>query len=370
LPRLRERAPAAERARRISDETMAEFFDAGFHKVMQPTRFGGYGYGHDLSAELVRTVATACGSSGWVTNLATMHNWQVSLFPLEAQEEYWANSHDVFSSTASFAPRSELEAVSGGYRLSGRWKFASGADFARWFIIMKPSQQCLDWFLIPREDVTIVDDWFVSGLCATGSKDIVLDDVFVPRHRVVGFQDLIAGRTPGGLLHDSPFSHLSFVLPGVWGIPAAIIGMVTGMAEALQQTLVGKRLLFSGEKQVDRVANQIALAEALTNIHAAELMMRHRLDEMRDWDKAGGPPDEIQGMHSQRDAAYVARLMGRTANAISIAGGANSAYLANPIQRFLRDVNVAVTHVSLNWEEIAESYGRAKWGLPPKLPAA
>jgi alkylation response protein AidB-like acyl-CoA dehydrogenase len=156
----------------------------------------------------------------------------------------------------------------------------------------------------------------------------------------------------------------------VWGIPAALIGMVVGMAEAFQSTLVGKRILFTGEKQVERVANQIKLAEIHTDIHAAQLLLRHRLQQVKQWGLAGAPPDATEALSSQRDAAYVARLMVKTATAISLAAGANSAYRSNPIQRFLRDIMVGANHTSLVWEEIAEYYGRAKWGLPPKLPWA
>jgi len=370
LPQLRARAEAAEQARRLPEETMQDFFAAGFHRIMQPPRFGGYGYGHDVAVEVIMTIASGCGSSGWVASLAAMHNWQVALFPLEAQQEYWAESQDVFSSTGSFAPGGgKLETVAGGYRLSGRWKFASGADFASWFMIMKPTNECLDWMLVPRKDVTMVDDWFVSGLCATGSKDIVLDQAFVPSHRVLAIGDLLSGRCPGGPTQGSPFSRLPFQLAAVWGLPAALIGMVAGMTEAFQSTLVGKRILFTGEKQVERVANQIKLTEAHTDVHAAQLVMRHRLQKVKEWGIAGGAPDAVDALSSQRDAAYVARLAAKIATGVSLAAGANSAYRSNPIQRFLRDVMVGANHTSLVWEEIAEYYGRAKWGLPPKLPA-
>lgn len=366
LPALRERAADAEKNRRLSDETVKELRAAGFHKIMQPTRFGGYGLGIDTAAECIRTLAKGCGSTGWVANLFMLHNWQFSLLPLKAQEEYWANSEDEVCSTASFAPYSEMETVEGGYRLSGRWKFSSGCDFASWFMIMKPSPTCLDWMVVPREDLTIEDDWFVSGLSGTGSKDLILENVFVPEHRTVKAKDLNAGTTPGGKAHDMPLGRIPFGWPAIWGIPSALIGMATGMAEAVQKTLVGKKALFTGEAQIERVANQIKLTEALSDIQTAELVMRHRLSELMKWGEAGGPPSKIDAFASHRDAAYVARLMGKVANNLSIMAGATSVYLGNPIQRFLRDINVGVTHVSLVWEEAAENYGRALWELPPK----
>lgn len=364
LPSLRERSAEAEENRRLSDETVAEFRAAGFHKILQPRRFGGYELGIDTAAEVIRTLATACGSSGWVANLFILHNWQVSLFPMQVQEEYWANSEDEVCSTASFAIRSEMQVVEGGYRLSGRWKFSSGCDFASWFMIMKPSPTCLDWLMLPRSEATIEDDWFVSGLCGTGSKDLILNDVFVPEHRRVSIKDLAAGTTPGGKAHGTPISRLPFGLPAVWGIPAALVGMASGMADAVRQTLIGKKALFSGELQVERVANQIKLTEVLADIHAAELVMRHRLSELMKWGEAGAAPSKLEALASKRDATYVARLVGKVANNLTLMAGATSTYLANPIQRFQRDINSGVTHVSLVWEEAAEAYGKAVWETP------
>ena len=366
LPGLHERARAAEENRRLSDETVREFRAAEFHKILQPRRFGGFELGFETAAEVIRTLATACGSSGWVANLFIVHNWQIGLFPMQAQEEYWADGSDQVCSTASFATHSEMKEVDGGFRLSGRWKFSSGCDFAGWFIILKPSPTCMDWLLVPRSDLDIVDDWFVSGLSGTGSKDLILDDVFVPEHRRLPIMDLATGNTPGGKAHGIPLARLPFVLPAVWGIPPALVGMANGMAEAVRQTLIGKKALFSGELQAERVANQMKLTEALTDIHAAELIMRHRLTELMRWGEAGAPPSTLDALSSQRDASYVSRLMGKVANNLALMSGATSINLSNPIQRYQRDINAGVTHVSLVWEEAAENYGRALWELPGK----
>jgi len=366
LPRLRERSFEAEKNRRMPDETVAEFRAAGFHRILQPRLRGGFELGMGTAAECIRILASACGSSGWIANLFIVHNFQLSLFPEAAQKEYWATSNDQLCSTVSFATSSEAVRQDGGYRLSGRWKFSSGCDFAGWFIILKPAATVFDWMLVPRSDVTIVDDWFVSGLCGTGSKDLILDNVLVPDHRILSIRDLAGGTTPGGKANGMPLARLPFSWPAVWGIPAALIGMANGMADAVRQALIGKKALFTGEKQVERVANQIRLTHALTDIHAAELIMRHRLAELDKWADAGGAPSAVDAFASQRDAAYVARLTGKVASDLALMAGATSVYLGNPIQRFQRDINAGITHVSLVWEEAAENYGRALWALPGK----
>lgn len=365
VPDFRERSAEAEKNRRLPDDSIAQMRAAGFHRILQPKRFGSFELGIGTAAECIRTLATACGSSGWVANLFIVHNYQLSLFSEQAQQEYWADSDDVICSTVSFATKSEAVKVDSGYRLSGRWKFSSGCDFASWFIILKPSATLFDWMLVPRADVVIEDDWYVSGLCATGSKDLILTDVFVPEHRILAIRELATGTTPSGRFNAMPMARLPFSWLAVWGIPAALIGMASGMAEAVRQVLIGKKALFSGEKQVERVANQIKLTSALTEIHSAELIMRRRLDELEKWAEAGGPPTPVYAYASQRDVSYVARLTGKVAADLALMAGATSVYLGNPIQRFQRDINVGITHVSLVWEEAAENYGRALWELPP-----
>jgi len=99
LPALRARSAEAEKNRRLPDETIAEFRTAGFHRILQPRRFGGYELGIGTAAECIRTLATACGSSGWIANLFVVHNYQLSLFPEAAQREYWAGTDDVVCRT-------------------------------------------------------------------------------------------------------------------------------------------------------------------------------------------------------------------------------------------------------------------------------
>ena len=84
------------------------------------------------------------------------------------------------------------------------------------------------------------------------------------------------------------------------------------------------------------------------------------------WGEAGGPPSALEGLTSQRDAAYVARRVGQVANKLTLMAGATPTNLTSPIQRFQRDINSGITHVSLVWEEAAEAYGRGVWELPPK----
>ena len=104
---------------------------------------------------------------------------------------------------ACFAPTGSAVPVDGGYVLNGRWSFASGCDLARWgklgAMITAPNREEPPqgaFFLLPVEDCEIVDNWFVYGLCGTGSKDIVVRDKFVPAHRVLPVSETRGGNSP------------------------------------------------------------------------------------------------------------------------------------------------------------------------------
>lgn len=369
VPKLAERALEAEEQRRLSVATFDELLGAEFHRILQPKRFGGFGLTHDVSAEVVRTLSRGCGSTGWIANLVTLHPWQVGLFGLEAQEDVWREEPAAYIATGSFATKSERRAVDGGYRLSGRWKFSSGCDFASWFMILKPTATNFDWMLVPRSDVDFVDDWYVSGLRGTGSKDILLDDVFVPSHRTVGFEDVMTANSPGSKLPDPVGnSKLTFLDAVVFSVPAAVIGMVQGLSDAFQRSLAGGKISqLTGELQVERPSNQIKLAEAQAAVEMALTVMRRRLLQLRGWSESGYPEDPVERLGPHRDAAYLTRRLVHVAAELGVGAGANATYYKSPVQRFVRDILSASSHASIAWEDVAEPYGRAKWGLPPKV---
>jgi alkylation response protein AidB-like acyl-CoA dehydrogenase len=211
VPYLREHALEAERERRISAETMALFAGAGFFRTLAPVRFGGYECDFSAMMDVLAEVGRGCGSSAWLCGLGIIHRWLLSLFPLEAQLDVWAGDPDRII-TGSYAPQGVAQAEPGGYRIpAGRWSFSSGVDHSTWSVIgvmfppgkdeTAPTRGLL---LVPSTDYTIEDDWYASGLCGTGSKSIVINDVFVPQHRKLTFPQAVSGSAPGTLVHANP----------------------------------------------------------------------------------------------------------------------------------------------------------------------
>ena len=159
IPVVRERGPLGDAARKLPEETVEDFKRLGLVRTVQPARFGGME--HDLETLHLASmeIARGDGASGWLSSFFGIHQFNVGWFPLEAQEEYWADGPNTLSSTVA-AMHFAREEVPGGLRISGRGKFSSGIDYAEWLLLFTQKEGCL----IPRSDFEIIDDWQVSGL--------------------------------------------------------------------------------------------------------------------------------------------------------------------------------------------------------------
>src|SRR5262249_6553003 len=130
-----------------------------------------------------------------------------------------------------------VTAVPGGYRLSGQWDFASGCDAATWVLVMGAGPVGVLVFLVPRADWTIHDTWFASGLRSMGSKDIVIDDAFVPEHRALLATDLQEAHTPGRELPDPANYRTPASSAAGYALAAPLVGMAQGAVETFQAAM-------------------------------------------------------------------------------------------------------------------------------------
>ena len=127
----REQALQTEKQRHVSAELIGQMRDAELFVILQPERFGGFEYGYDLFVELVAAIAAGDGSTGWVYSLGAVHSWILACYPEEAQQEVWGSERNAIAA-GSYAPSGKAVPDKDGYRLSGRFSFASGVDNANW----------------------------------------------------------------------------------------------------------------------------------------------------------------------------------------------------------------------------------------------
>jgi 3-hydroxy-9,10-secoandrosta-1,3,5(10)-triene-9,17-dione monooxygenase len=372
-PKLRERAEATGKARRIPDETIQDFWDAGLWYLMKPKKFGGPEHRPDVALSVAYELARADGSAGWVWAVMSIHDLLVALWPEEFQKEYWAKNT---LSASSFAPTGKATPANGGHKISGKWTFSSGIDNADWLLLGvffgPPSGGSpipdIRYVMLPKGDYKVIDDWFVFGLRGTGSKGVVVEDVFVPNHRICGLADMLQGTTPGSKVHDSPLYKTS-----VWGIiPFTISSPANGMARGALDAFIDDMKVREGSYDHSPLSKkpgmQLVVAEAGAMIDAADLLYRRSFRETIDKAMAGEPLTLEHRARSRRDQGWSVMTARQAAEKLFAAQAGRGLYEGNRIQRAYADVHALSGHIVAGWEMPAYSYGQVMLGGPPSDP--
>jgi len=362
---LRARSEACERLRRCPEESMADFDAAGFLRICQPARFGGYELGWDVLCEVGQILARGCGSQAWVATVMGDHAHIASGLPLEAQEEIWGKNPGA-RLCASFAPVGVARSVSGGVRLTGKHGFASGIDYAQWALPggtivdgSRRGERCL--FLVPMRDVTVIDDWHVMGMAGTGSKSFTVEDVFVPEHRILRYSDLEAATGPGNKAHQSP----TFRMPHGGLATSAFACVAVGIAEGFLADYIAltRQRVSRGVQVAEQTGTQISLAEAAAEIEAAALIYMAPVREARRMLERGETVPHHFRMRGKRNSTYAARTALSAVGRLFYAAGSRVLFDGNALQRAYRDLHAAATHAGLVWDAGMGEYGRHLLGL-------
>ena len=375
LPRIRTRAAECERARSVPAETVAELRHLGFYKLVQPRAYGGYEQDFSVLIPLIMDLAGACASTAWVCGLLAAHQWLAATFSAKAQREVWDPDPDA-TFCGSYAPLNEAAVDDAGFRLSGRWGFASGCDNSQWAICGarlpatsdRPSQPA--FLLVPAADYTIDDTWDVIGLAGTGSKTLVLKDVFVPEHRVLLFADAASGHTPGSRLYSNRLYAMPVYCVVSACLAATAIGAAAGALDDFVAATTGRLTRGSvtgGNNQMAQFPTiQIKLAEAAASIDAARTILLRDLDAIDNDLRMNGHGSVGQRVTNRRGQSFAVNLAIRAVDILNAATGGNGLAVSNPVQRAWRDVNAVARHVSLNWDSVGAMYGQMALGLEPR----
>jgi alkylation response protein AidB-like acyl-CoA dehydrogenase len=356
---LRERAARAEQLRQIPPETVDDLRASRLIRIGNPERYGGLGVEVDVAYDVAWELARACGSTGWCYSLWTIHNWWIGHFSERAQDELFADGWDTVYSSGLNPAGGKAQAVPGGVRLSGRWSFSSGCDAATWAMVAVPGpgRDGRLWLLVPHADFRIVDTWFASGMRGSGSKDVVVEDAFVPSHRVLDPNRAGDLETTGWDLHRRPSYRVPLRCLVGWDLAAPLIGMAQGAVDEFTRRL--------RERAVESVPLELRLAEAAAEVDAARALHRHDVREMLDRAVCGAAFTELDRLRYRRDKAFVAKLCVRAVNRLFEAAGARAVMESEPLQRFHRDVHAASHHHALGWDQPAAEFGRHAAGLEP-----
>jgi len=268
-------------------------------------------------------------------------------------------------------PRGRATPAPGGYRLTGRWPFSSGVDAASWCLIgaiVHDQEAGINEpriFVLPASDFTIIDTWHVIGLAGTGSKDVAVDDVFVPEYRSVAVREITGGPNPGSGVNSSVLYQLPAISLFAFCIAGVSLGIAQGAIEYFTQTTKTRTSYYTGRNLADFVTLQIHLGEAGAVVDAARSVMLGDCDEATRIVEEGNVPSLEQRARYRRDGAYAATLCTKAVDVLFQATGGGAIYARNPLQRAFRDVHAANAHYVLNWDINGAMYGRVALGLSP-----
>lgn len=368
-PILRERAQRTEEARQLLPETLQDFVNAGFYRILQPARHGGYEMSPLTLFRVAMELAKGCPSSAWCLCLVAVHNWEVALLDPRAAEDLWGKDPEARASS-SYAPFGKITPVEGGYRVSGRWSWSSGSDHCSWVILggVVPRPERLGGppdlraFLIPRPDYEVVDVWHVLGLKGTGSNDIVVEDAFVPEHRTHQFVHSFAMSDPGRATFTSRNYKYPFGVIFAYSLSIVTLGMADGALEAFREDMKVRLGAYDGAKAMEDPFVRQRLAEADAIIRGLHERLEANFAEMDALvDARAEFPLELR-VKNKWDAQWIAKEAQKAVELLFKASGARGIKLDSPMQRYFRDVHAASNHAFLNPDKGSLNAGLVQLG--------
>jgi 3-hydroxy-9,10-secoandrosta-1,3,5(10)-triene-9,17-dione monooxygenase len=370
-PKLRERSYATNKAGRIPDETIADFWEHKLNYLLRPKKFGGPAVRPDQAFQVAFELGRGDGSAAWVWAVMLIHDLFVSHFPEEFQQEYWGKDRTL--SASSFPPTGKPTPVKGGVRLSGKWSFCSGVDSADWMFLGAffgpPSGGSpvpdIRYVMVPKGDYEIIDDWEVMGLNGTGSKSVVVNDKFVPDHRIVSHKDMSEATSPGSKLHSEPVYRAPIWSFVPFTISAPACGIAQGALEAFIEDMKVRDDSFAHSPLSKKPGMHVRIAEASAMIDCGDLLYKRSYRETIDKVLAGEAPSIEFRARSRRDQGYCVKLAKAAVGLLIDASGGRGLYERQHVQRAFRDLQAISGHVVAGWDQAAYSYGQVALGGPP-----
>jgi len=364
------RAADAERRRQLPKETVEEAERAGLFDLLVPRQFGGTEAPLTALLDPVRRMAHGCTSSAWTLAFYTLHSWMVALFSEEAQREAFRKRP--FLAPAPLAPTGRAVPKDDGYILDGRWSWATGVMNANWALVspvaVVADQPMPMLALLPIEDIRIEDVWHTDGMCATGSNDVIVENVFVPAHRTVRTSDVHSGESPGAALRASDTYRWPMVpaLALVAAMPA--LGTAERITQLYAERLCERVLAFQGTKQKDKPAAQIRLSDANVRLLALRGLLADTTSTIDRILAAGDPIGIDTRAQARLAAAHIVHESRSVIADVFEASGASVHFLNSPMQRGKRDVDVLAGHVIFDYDASREVAGAVAAGVD--LPAS
>lgn len=371
-PVLAERVPETLAGRAVAAKNIEDLRAAELFLCSTPRRFGGHEITPHYYWRIAAELARGCASTSWVFNIFNGHAHVLSLFPEEAQDEIFGADPQV-GICGVLPDKTTATPVDGGFVLKkSKWPFASGSPNAQWAqlgakVVGLPPGQDNAFFMVPMEQVELVDDWYVTGLRGTGSNSVRLieQDTFVPARRMLSGAVALAHKMGASRTkrYRAPFAPLLTLILSA--------GTAIGNAEAALETFEDFVLNRSKRKLVytndalkrDLPSVRRTIAEATVRIEQAKAVADRVAD--LSW-QAAAAPDRVL---SNRERALM-RLL--TANlgaecreavlALFRESGGSALQEDNLVGRRAADAQAMTMHEAQDLGVLQDVYGRTVLG--------
>ncbi|WP_028660028.1 hypothetical protein [Nocardioides insulae] len=368
-PLVAGRAAVAERDRRPDDEVWSALRRSGYFYVFVPRRFGGLEFDPDTYISATLPIAEACPSTAWAACFSAEHNWFIAQLPEATQAAVWGATPFVNAPSLASPPGVAVP-VDGGYRLTGHWKWGTGVMHADWILLnalekVEGGAPIARMFLLRAEEATVLDTWHMSGMAATGSNDVVLDDLFVAEDHQFAIQPVRSGQGDGRAIHG----------PGLYGSPMlpnlCVTASIPALGAARQAVALYRERLSvhvkmgSTATSVEKPAAQMRLARADLLTRSAERTIRAAARENLTLGEIPEPEQTAERIRLRAEIAIAVQQCVEAVRTCCEGAGSSIHSLDNPMQRLLRDVQVMQSHVVYDLDVATELHGRAMVGLPP-----
>jgi len=358
VPLIAETASEAEEQRRPLDPVIEALQGTGVFRSFVPARYGGYEIDFQTFVDIGLAVAKADPSMGWITTFYMEHNWLLTMFPAELQDEVFGAQPYVLAPGSVNPTGLAVPLPDGGFRLSGHWTFATGICHADWALLSGKidgdDTGAARNFLLPVDQVEVKDTWHVDGMSATGSRDILATDVVVPAHHVsLAIPPFLTAGPDAGFLVRIP-------VPPMLSLTAALpaVGAARRAVELFEQRLLRRVPFGTTRTQSHRVPTQVRLANLVVEADAIEAQIRAVADRMQAHADGHLSLDMLDQLRMRLGIAHIVRRCRDVVRDVMQSSGASVHYLDNELQRIHRDIHMISAHTVFDIDLVAEGVGR------------
>lgn len=374
VPKIRKRGRDAEEAARIPEDTIEELKAINAFRAIVPKSYGGMEVDFPVVWNIFRTLGRGCVSTGWCMGFLIYHNYQFAHYSKKSQDE--AYGPEGYTMAAGIVvPGGEAKPVEGGFLLSGRWGYGTGILHCDYCAVPAPVIDTADEngnpemyrFYLPAAEFEVHDTWHVAAMKATGSRDVSLDNTFVPEHCAIKVSDLRELRGPGLKINKGSLYKIPVLTFMSFGCIGPVVGGVEALFEMVNEILKTKVGAYSGDKQAALMTQRVRFARLKVELDAVINLVQSRAEFAWDRTRSETGLSREERAELRMVIAHAARKCRDIADELALVAGSRGTFLDSDIQRFHRDICALTTHAIFEYDHVANLYGGTLMNieLPP-----